>query len=113
MATEAQQSDPNHMPNGLPLPSPSSLTTPTQQTTTFPTRPHAASPPSLNTNGRGTPSPALTPTTVADRVFPIRSVVSVDPNPTPIRSPKDYFHTYTQVSDARAHPDSRRQSTSS
>lgn len=114
MATGGQQTEPDDTPNGPEPSSEPSMITPTQENTSSSSqRPHAASPPPLNTNGRGTPSPALTPTTAADRVFPIRSVVSVDPNPTPNRFPNDYFHSYTHVNDARAHPDSRRQSTSS
>ncbi|KAH6224661.1 hypothetical protein HBI53_059930 [Parastagonospora nodorum] len=60
-------------------------------------------------------SPSLTsgpmsPTT--DRVFPIRSVVSVDPMPTPKssnQSPGDYFHPWSRINDSRF-PDARRQS---
>ncbi|KAF2745303.1 hypothetical protein M011DRAFT_406900 [Sporormia fimetaria CBS 119925] len=75
----------------------------------------AVSPTPSRPDGRATPSPAITPTATTDRVFPIRSVVSVDPTPTPssVRFPGDYFHTYQQVSDARARPDRRRESTSS
>jgi light-regulated signal transduction histidine kinase (bacteriophytochrome) len=60
--------------------------------------------PSLNS---GPMSPAT------DRVFPIRSVVSVDPTPTP--TPKtssqagDYFHPWSRTNDGRF-PDTRRQS---
>ncbi|KAH9879658.1 hypothetical protein IAQ61_001477 [Plenodomus lingam] len=40
---------------------------------------------------------------VTDRVFPIRSVVSVDPSPTPRGNigPGDYFHPYSRANDAR------------
>ncbi|KAJ4298847.1 hypothetical protein N0V90_004090 [Kalmusia sp. IMI 367209] len=52
----------------------------------------------------------LSPTTT-DRVFPIRSVVSVDPTPTPTqRGQGDYFHPYTRANDARIPSESRRQS---
>lgn len=47
-----------------------------------------------------------------DRVFPIRSVVSVDPTPTPkntSQSPGDYFHPWSRANDGRA-PDARRPS---
>jgi light-regulated signal transduction histidine kinase (bacteriophytochrome)/CheY-like chemotaxis protein len=47
-----------------------------------------------------------------DRVFPIRSVVSVDPTPTPKtsnQSPGDYFHPWSRTNDGRF-PDARRQS---
>ncbi|KAL5118617.1 hypothetical protein ACEQ8H_003468 [Pleosporales sp. CAS-2024a] len=48
----------------------------------------------------------------ADRVFPIRSVVSVDPTPTPkttSQSPGDYFHPWSRTNDGRF-PDARRMS---
>lgn len=63
---------------------------------------HRAPSPSLTSPvpGASTPSPAITPT-LTDRVFPVRSVVSVDPTPTPNRFPSDYFHTYGQASDSR------------
>ncbi|KAF2202807.1 hypothetical protein GQ43DRAFT_368279 [Delitschia confertaspora ATCC 74209] len=58
--------------------------------------------PSLSTSAT---SPAegnsLSPSTT-DRVFPIRSVVSMDPTPTPVHRPQgDYFPQYTRASDAR------------
>ncbi|OAK96784.1 hypothetical protein IQ06DRAFT_47100 [Phaeosphaeriaceae sp. SRC1lsM3a] len=69
-------------------------------------------------NGADVLSPALgsgpmSPAT--DRVFPIRSVVSVDPTPTPknvgqtSQSPGDYFHPWSRANDGRT-PDARRPS---
>ncbi|OAL52466.1 hypothetical protein IQ07DRAFT_372791 [Pyrenochaeta sp. DS3sAY3a] len=48
----------------------------------------------------------------ADRVFPIRSFVSVDPTPTPKHSTihGDYFHPYSRANDARLVSDARRAS---
>ncbi|KAF1850226.1 uncharacterized protein K460DRAFT_350306 [Cucurbitaria berberidis CBS 394.84] len=44
-----------------------------------------------------------------DRVFPIRSVVSVDPTPTPKpTSQGDYFHPFSRTNDARLSSDTRR-----
>jgi light-regulated signal transduction histidine kinase (bacteriophytochrome) len=46
-----------------------------------------------------------------DRVFPIRSVVSVDPTSTPKptqQSTGDYFHPYSRANDARFNNDARR-----
>lgn len=63
--------------------------------------------PGLTTDvGPYSPSAVLSPAT-QDRVFPIRSVVSVDPNPT--STPKavshhgggDYFHQYSRANDSR------------
>ncbi|KAF1972696.1 hypothetical protein BU23DRAFT_466943 [Bimuria novae-zelandiae CBS 107.79] len=54
------------------------------------------------------------PNEPADRVFPIRSVVSVDPTPTPTqRGQMDYFHQYSRANDSRIPADARRQSLSS
>ncbi|KAH8707515.1 hypothetical protein GQ44DRAFT_763612 [Phaeosphaeriaceae sp. PMI808] len=47
----------------------------------------------------------------ADRVFPIRSVVSVDPTPTPKpqnQSPGDYFHPWSRTNDGRVATENRR-----
>jgi light-regulated signal transduction histidine kinase (bacteriophytochrome) len=68
----------------------------------------------------GTPDDSITPTASSttpgpqyvggpmsppvDRVFPIRSAISVDPNPTPksqTQSPGDYFHPWSRTSDSR------------
>ncbi|KAF2472635.1 uncharacterized protein BDR25DRAFT_333393 [Lindgomyces ingoldianus] len=55
-----------------------------------------------------------------DRVFPIRSVVSVDPTPTPTPTPTqrgqgvgEYFHPYSRASESRVPSSARRQSASS
>ncbi|KAL5437077.1 hypothetical protein PMIN06_004951 [Paraphaeosphaeria minitans] len=76
----------------------------------------APSPPPVNTvlsPSEGAGMGALSPTTT-DRVFPIRSVVSVDPTPTPTqRGQPDYFHAYARPYDGRVPVDSRRQSQSS
>ncbi|CAO2647624.1 Nn.00g085460.m01.CDS01 [Neocucurbitaria sp. VM-36] len=71
---------------------------------------HVFSPPtrlgplSFSNDGAGTLSPSAT-----DRVFPIRSVVSVDPTPTPkSTSQGDYFHPYSRANDARLPTDNRR-----
>lgn len=61
----------------------------------------------------GTLSPSAT-----DRVFPIRSVVSVDPTPTPKFgetqvSTGDYFHPFSRANDSRLSTDVRRASQSS
>ncbi|KAF2117155.1 hypothetical protein BDV96DRAFT_490371 [Lophiotrema nucula] len=56
--------------------------------------------------GMGSLSPFAT-----DRVFPIRSVVSVDPTPTPTQKfGSDYFHQYSRANDSRVPSDTRRQS---
>lgn len=56
---------------------------------------------------------SLSPT-ATDRVFPIRSVISVDPSPTPtVRQHGDYFHPYSRVGDMRVPSDMRRESLSS
>ncbi|KAJ4349633.1 uncharacterized protein N0V89_008249 [Didymosphaeria variabile] len=74
----------------------------------------SAPPPPLNTavspsEGMGALSPNAT-----DRVFPIRSVVSVDPTPTPTQRGQtwqtDYFHQYSRPYDGRTPTDARRQS---
>ncbi|KAF2260697.1 hypothetical protein CC78DRAFT_472311 [Lojkania enalia] len=52
----------------------------------------------------GTLSPSVT-----DRVFPIRSVVSVDPTPTPSqRGAGDYFQAYSRANESRIPNDARR-----
>ncbi|KAH7069888.1 hypothetical protein BKA63DRAFT_91077 [Paraphoma chrysanthemicola] len=61
-------------------------------------------------SGPGPLSPSAT-----DRVFPIRSVVSVNPNPMPTpkastQSPGDYFHPWSKANDARLPTDHRRPS---
>jgi light-regulated signal transduction histidine kinase (bacteriophytochrome) len=49
-----------------------------------------------------------------DRVFPIRSVVTVEPTPTPTqRSQGDYFHPHSRSNDARIMGGGRRQSVGS
>jgi light-regulated signal transduction histidine kinase (bacteriophytochrome) len=56
-------------------------------------------------------SPAAT-----DRVFPVRSAISVDPNPTPrsqFQNGGDYFHSLSRIGDSRIPSDVRRQSQSS
>ncbi|KAF2641068.1 putative phytochrome-like histidine kinase PHY1p [Massarina eburnea CBS 473.64] len=61
-------------------------------------------------DGMGPTSPAIT-----DRVFPIRSVVSVDPAHTPTQRPLppgDYFHPYSRTNETRSR-ELRRQSQSS
>lgn len=56
--------------------------------------------------GMGSLSPSTT-----DRVFPIRSAISVDPTPTPTqRGQGDYFHPYSRANDARLPTEARRQS---
>ncbi|KAI4656927.1 uncharacterized protein J4E78_006818 [Alternaria triticimaculans] len=59
------------------------------------------------TSNEGTMSPSAT-----DRVFPIRSAISVDPTPTPKggHSQGDYFHPYSRTNDPRFTSDSRRAS---
>ncbi|RYO41238.1 hypothetical protein AA0111_g979 [Alternaria arborescens] len=56
-------------------------------------------------------SSALSPS-ATDRVFPIRSAISVDPTPTPKggHSQGDYFHPYSRTNDSRFTSDSRRAS---
>jgi light-regulated signal transduction histidine kinase (bacteriophytochrome) len=57
------------------------------------------------------PSNPLSPG-ATDRVFPIRSAISVDPTPTPKinnQSPGDYFHPWSRANDSRL-PDARRAS---
>ncbi|KAF2279740.1 uncharacterized protein EI97DRAFT_370543 [Westerdykella ornata] len=49
-----------------------------------------------------TPSPVLSPSATSNRIFPIRSVVSVEPTPVPSRFPSDYSH----ASGARITPES-------
>ncbi|PSN75080.1 hypothetical protein BS50DRAFT_32393 [Corynespora cassiicola Philippines] len=57
-------------------------------------------------DGIGTLSPSAN-----DRVFPIRSVVSVDPTPTPTqRGTADYFHPYGRPIDSRIPTETRRPS---
>ncbi|KAI4943147.1 hypothetical protein J4E91_009587 [Alternaria rosae] len=60
-----------------------------------------------NEAASGTMSPSTT-----DRVFPIRSAISVDPTPTPKggHSQGDYFHPYSRTNDSRFTSDSRRAS---
>ncbi|KAF2009525.1 hypothetical protein BU24DRAFT_358360 [Aaosphaeria arxii CBS 175.79] len=53
---------------------------------------------------------ALSPS-ATDRVFPVRSVVSVDPTPTPSQRPQgDYFHPYSKISESRIPSEARRPS---
>ena len=58
---------------------------------------------SPNEGGRPSRSPSD-----SDRVFPVRSVISVDPNSTPIQRPHgEYFPVYARASDARIPRDGR------
>lgn len=64
-------------------------------------------PPNIANNvGPYSPSAAGLSPSAHDRVFPIRSVVSVDPNPTSTPKPTgqyagDYFHQYSRANDSR------------
>ncbi|CAA9966104.1 Bacteriophytochrome [Pyrenophora teres f. maculata] len=74
--------------------------------------PYSTSPPPKSANtGPTTPVGPLSPS-VTDRVFPIRSAISVDPTPTPkgTQSQGDYFHPYSRANDPRLTSDSRRAS---
>jgi len=66
-----------------------------------------ALPPNSGPSNEGAMSPSAT-----DRVFPIRSAISVDPTPTPKggHSQGDYFHPYSRTNDSRFTSDSRRAS---
>ncbi|KAJ4378017.1 hypothetical protein N0V83_000847 [Neocucurbitaria cava] len=78
---------------------PSESATTTGRVNLPPTRiPTRIGPLSFHNDGPGTLSPSAT-----DRVFPIRSVVSVDPTPTPksTTSQGDYFHPYSRANDPR------------
>ncbi len=72
--------------------------------------------PSLDIRPPGGPLDGLGPLSpfTTDRVFPIRSVVSVDPTSTPKPTHEDdYFHPYSRANDPRLASDSRRLSQSS
>ncbi|KAL6709884.1 hypothetical protein ACN47E_000669 [Coniothyrium glycines] len=68
--------------------------------------PHDSAAGGTSSEGGAALSPLAT-----DRVFPIRSVISVDPTPTPKFSGQgDYFHPYSRANDARTTSDGRRAS---
>lgn len=107
---DAGQASPAPLPNDYdPLSAPEAHT----QTTDFaadsskPAAVPLSAHPSVNSNvGPYSPSAAGLSPSAHDRVFPIRSVVSVDPNPT--STPKasgqyagDYFHQYSRAMDSR------------
>ncbi|KAF1938153.1 hypothetical protein EJ02DRAFT_384265 [Clathrospora elynae] len=74
----------------------------------FASPPNPSISPPLSAEGFGPLSPSAT-----DRVFPIRSVVSVEPSPTPTpkgSSQGDYFHPYPRANDARLQSGTRRAS---
>ncbi|KAJ4407962.1 hypothetical protein N0V91_003628 [Didymella pomorum] len=107
---DAGQASPAPMPNDHdPLSAPEAHT----QTTDFAadsSKPDAVPlpvRPNVNSNvGPYSPSAAGLSPSAHDRVFPIRSVVSVDPNPTSTPKPSgqyagDYFHQYSRAIDSR------------
>ncbi|EDU49544.1 phytochrome E [Pyrenophora tritici-repentis Pt-1C-BFP] len=91
-----------------------STVSPVQEETCSPldaaTKPlHSTSPPRKSANtGPSTPVGPLSPS-ATDRVFPIRSAISVDPSPTPkgAQSQGDYFHPYSRTNDPRLTSDRR------
>jgi len=70
-----------------------------------------ALPPNSAASGGPSNEGAMSPS-ATDRVFPIRSAISVDPTPTPKGgySQGDYFHPYSRTNDSRFTSDSRRAS---
>ena len=70
-----------------------------------------ALPPNSTASGGPSNEGAMSPS-ATDRVFPIRSAISVDPTPTPKggHSQGDYFHPYSRTNDSRFTSDSRRAS---
>ncbi|KAH7381275.1 hypothetical protein DE146DRAFT_624212 [Phaeosphaeria sp. MPI-PUGE-AT-0046c] len=75
-----------------------------------PTSPVEPPPNGADVFSPGPASGPMSPST--DRVYPIRSVVSVDPTPTPkpsSQSPADYFHPWSRANDTRT-ADARRPS---
>lgn len=66
----------------------------------------------IDTSAQAVEKPGTLSPSATDRVFPIRSVVSVDPTPTPkSTSQADYFHPYSRANDSRlSATDARRSS---
>ncbi|XP_014555803.1 hypothetical protein COCVIDRAFT_27376 [Bipolaris victoriae FI3] len=73
----------------------------------------AATQPSQRSRASTTETAGLvSPSAANDRVFPIRSAISVDPSPTPRgqTAQGDYFHPYSRANDPRLATDARRAS---
>ncbi|KAF2026590.1 hypothetical protein EK21DRAFT_73843 [Setomelanomma holmii] len=99
-------SDPNDVSQSQEEPTSSA-----SDVTPKPADPHAGP---LSPTAEGPSQGPLSPS-ATDRVFPIRSVVSVNPNPTPTpkgstQSPGDYFHPWSKANDARLPTNARRPS---
>ncbi|KAF2657775.1 hypothetical protein K491DRAFT_714238 [Lophiostoma macrostomum CBS 122681] len=87
------------------------VSSPSQETP----RAHPPSPPPIDSSvmSPGEGMSALSPS-ATDRVFPVRSVVTVDPTPTPTqRMQGDYFHPFSRAFDSRTPGEGRRASAGS
>ncbi|KAF9698005.1 hypothetical protein EKO04_004400 [Ascochyta lentis] len=104
------QASPAPLPNDHdPLSTAETATDTTDFAGTTPKADNISLPPNVVSNvGPFAPSAAGMSPSAHDRVFPIRSVVSVDPNPTSTPKPTptgqyggDYFHQYSRANDSR------------
>ncbi|KAF2624531.1 hypothetical protein BU25DRAFT_155023 [Macroventuria anomochaeta] len=106
--SDAGQASPAPLPNDHdPLSAPEAHTETTDFAADNSKSGNVPLPPNVASNvGPYSLSAAVLSPSAHDRIFPIRSVVSVDPNPTATPKPtgqhgSDYFHQYSQASDSR------------